>query len=84
MAAERKYARGKDTRLAWRELADGGIDICVVPGGDSGLTLVEPNVRTLAEQFRLRLNRIRPGALLPLVPVTMDWLAAVLSSGPGV
>jgi thioesterase domain-containing protein/acyl carrier protein len=62
LAADRKYAWGKDGRLAWRDLAGGGTDICVVPGADSGLTLVEPNVRTLAREFQARLERAREGA----------------------
>ena len=41
--------------MAWRDLAEGGVDICFVPGADSGLTLVQPNVQTLAEEFRARL-----------------------------
>ena len=57
LAADRKYAHGKDRRLEWRKLVAGGVDICVVPGADSGLTLVDPNVRTLAEEFRARLER---------------------------
>jgi hypothetical protein len=57
LAVDRRYKRGKDRRLAWRDLAAGGIDVCIVPGADSGLTLVDPNVRTLAEQFRVRLDR---------------------------
>jgi hypothetical protein len=48
--------------LAWRDLAGGGTDICVVPGADSGLTLVEPNVQTLAKEFQVRLARAREGA----------------------
>jgi amino acid adenylation domain-containing protein len=83
LAADRKYARGKDRRLAWRDLAAGGIDVCVVPGADSGLTLVEPNVRTLAEQFRTRLEQVRKGAILPLVALTMDWIAVLLTTGFG-
>ena len=57
LAADRKYTRGTDRRLDWRRLVAGGVDICVVPGADSGLTLVDPNVRTLAEEFRARLER---------------------------
>jgi amino acid adenylation domain-containing protein len=63
LAADRKYSRGTDRRLAWRDLASGGIDICVVPGADSGLTLVQPNVRILAEEFRVRLAMAREGVV---------------------
>ena len=63
LAADRKYARGTDRRLAWRDLATGGVDICVVPGADSGLTLVQPNVRFLAEEFRARLTTAHEGAV---------------------
>jgi amino acid adenylation domain-containing protein len=80
LAADRKYTRGKDRRMVWRRLAAGGIDICVVPGADSGLTLVEPNVRTLAEQFRTRLDQIRRGVILSLLPLTMDLFATLLTA----
>ena len=40
--------------MAWRKLASGGVDICVVPGADSGLPLAQPHVQSLAEQFRIR------------------------------
>jgi hypothetical protein len=66
--------------MVWRRLAAGGIDICVVPGADSGLTLVEPNVRTLAEQFRTRLDQIRRGVILSLLPLTMDLFATLLTA----
>jgi hypothetical protein len=83
LAAERRYRRGGDRRLAWRELATEGIDICVVPGADSGLTLVEPNVRTLAEEFRTRLRRIREGAMLTALTVATDPVLGLLAAGGG-
>ena len=81
LAADRRYTRGSDRRMAWRELATGGADICVVPGADSGLTLVEPNVRTLAEEFRVRLRRVREGTMLTVLTFAADHVAWLLTVG---
>jgi len=81
LAADRRYTRGSDRRMAWRELAIGGADICVVPGADSGLTLVEPNVRTLAEEFRVRLRRVREGTMLTVLTFAADQMAWLLTVG---
>ena len=69
--------------MAWRELATGGADICVVPGADSGLTLVEPNVRTLAAEFRARLRRVREGATLTALTFAADHMMSLLAVGCG-
>ena len=83
LAADRRYTRGSDRRMAWRELATGGADICVVPGADSGLTLVEPNVRTLAEEFRARLQRVREGTMLTALTFAADHMMSLLAVGGG-
>ena len=84
LAADRRYTRGSDRRMAWRELATGGADICVVPGADSGLTLVEPNVRTLAAEFRARLQRVREGTMLTALTFAADHMMTLLAVGGGV
>jgi hypothetical protein len=84
LAADRKYTRGKDRRMMWRTLAAGGIDICVVPGADSGLTLIEPNVHTLAEEFRVRLKRARDAALVGLLTMAADQVAGLVAAGTAI
>jgi amino acid adenylation domain-containing protein len=46
-----------DPRLVWRELATGGIEVHGIAAEDSGLMLVEPHVRLLAEQLGACLDR---------------------------
>jgi thioesterase domain-containing protein/acyl carrier protein len=47
---------GTDRRLAWRKLATGGVKVHDVPGEDSGLVLVEPNVRVFADHLAAELR----------------------------
>jgi amino acid adenylation domain-containing protein len=56
-AQGRQVAGEKDRRLAWRQLTLGGLEVYDVPGGDSGLTLKEPNVRVLARQIEACIKR---------------------------
>ena len=55
--AEEREIKDRDERLAWRRLATEGLEVYSVPGADSGLMLVEPHVRVLAEQLRVCLER---------------------------
>jgi aspartate racemase len=50
-AEGRRSLTAQDGRLAWRELATGGIDTHTVPGHDSGAILFEPHVRVLADRL---------------------------------
>ena len=50
-AAERDVRPAFDRRLAWRELVKGDLEERIVSGGDSGLMLIDPNVRTLAKEI---------------------------------
>ena len=43
-AEGRKVSADDDRRLAWQQLAAGGLEICTVPGDDSGAMLEEPHV----------------------------------------
>jgi acetolactate synthase-1/2/3 large subunit len=57
LAEGRKFASEEDDRLAWGRLAVGGIEMYKVPGNDSGLTLMKPNVEVLAERLKGCLER---------------------------
>jgi amino acid adenylation domain-containing protein len=50
-ATERDVAPSDDRRLTWHELITGELDVRPMPGADSGLMLVEPHVRPLAQQI---------------------------------
>jgi thioesterase domain-containing protein/acyl carrier protein len=54
-AEGRRALAALDRRLAWRDLVT-GMEVYTVPGNDSGLMLVEPHVRVLAEQLRAHLS----------------------------
>ena len=60
VAADRELLSIQDDRLAWRELAAGGLEVFTVPGRDSGLMLREPNARILAKQLTACLRRASP------------------------
>jgi hypothetical protein len=64
-AEGRKVAADDDRRLAWRQLTGGGLEIHTVPGDDSGLMLVEPHVRVVAEQLKACIERARTSASPP-------------------
>ena len=56
--AERRDVQSRDDRrLVWRELAIGGLEVHSISAGDSGLMLVEPHVRRLAERLGACLER---------------------------
>ena len=59
-AAERNVAADADGRLAWRQLISGEVDTYSVPGSDSGMMLVEPAVRILAQQLRTCIELAQP------------------------
>jgi amino acid adenylation domain-containing protein len=56
-AEGRKVGADDDRRLAWQELAAGGLEICTVPGDDSGTMLEEPHVRVVASRLKEYLGR---------------------------
>jgi len=56
-AEGRKVGADDDRRLAWRQLAAGGVEVCTVPGDDSGTMLEEPHVRVVASRLRDYLGR---------------------------
>ncbi|PYV42188.1 MAG: hypothetical protein DMG06_14795, partial [Acidobacteria bacterium] len=58
-AEGRKVASGDDRRLAWNQLAAGGLEIQAVPGADSGLMLTEPHVRVLARRLEACIESAR-------------------------
>jgi amino acid adenylation domain-containing protein len=51
-----------DRRLVWRELAIGGLEVHSIAADDSGLMLVEPHVRLLAQQLGACLERAQTAA----------------------
>jgi thioesterase domain-containing protein len=56
--AEERDVQGRDDRrLVWRELAVGGLEVYNIAAEDSGLMLVEPHVRPLAERLGACLQR---------------------------
>jgi amino acid adenylation domain-containing protein len=57
VAANREVLEIEDDRLAWRDLAVGGLEVYSVPGHDSGLMLRAPNVRILSAHLRDCLRR---------------------------
>ena len=57
LAAGRKIDSEEDPRLRWSRLAAGGLETHSVPGDDSGLTLVKPNVEVLAPILKASLVR---------------------------
>jgi hypothetical protein len=56
-AEGRKVGTDDDRRLAWQQLAAGGLEICTVPGDDSGAMLEEPHVRVVASRLEEYLGR---------------------------
>jgi thioesterase domain-containing protein len=56
-AEGRKVGTDDDRRLAWQQLAAGGLEICTVPGDDSGAMLEEPHVRVVASRLQEYLGR---------------------------
>jgi thioesterase domain-containing protein len=57
VAADRGVLSPQDDRLAWRDLAAGGLEVHTVPGRDSGLMLREPGVGVLGAQLAECLRR---------------------------
>lgn len=57
LAEGRKVDPNDDQRLRWSNLAQGGIEVHKIPGNDSGLTLVRPNVDGLAPILQELLDR---------------------------
>lgn len=57
LAEGRKIDSEDDPRLHWSRLAAGGLEVYNVPGDDSGLTLVRPNVEVLAPLVKACLER---------------------------
>jgi amino acid adenylation domain-containing protein len=57
LAEGRTPASGEDPRLGWNQLARGGTEVYYVPGDDSGLALVRPNVEVLAPIIQACLSR---------------------------
>ncbi|HEV8197246.1 MAG TPA: thiamine pyrophosphate-requiring protein [Gemmatimonadales bacterium] len=57
LAQGRKIDSEEDPRLRWQRLAAGGLETHMVPGDDSGLTLVTPNVEVLAPLVKACLER---------------------------
>jgi amino acid adenylation domain-containing protein len=56
--AERRDVQSRDDRrLVWRELAIGGLEVHSIAAEDSGLMLMEPHVRPLAERLGACLER---------------------------
>jgi thioesterase domain-containing protein len=55
LAAEHPVTTPNDARLAWRELAGGGLEVHVVPGDHSAMVR-EPNAQALAEKLRIELE----------------------------
>ena len=64
-AEGRKVLPAADYRLAWRDLATGGLQIYGAPGDNSGLMLQEPHVRVLAAQLRMCIERARTSVSPP-------------------
>lgn len=56
-AEGRVVAATDDRRLAWRQLTTGGLEVCTVPGDDSGTMLEEPHVRMVASHLKEHLER---------------------------
>jgi len=56
-AADRDVAVERDRRLLWRALIEGGLETYDIPGADSGMMLVDPAVRILAQQLNARIER---------------------------
>ncbi|MGD2071447.1 MAG: amino acid adenylation domain-containing protein, partial [Gemmatimonadota bacterium] len=56
LAEGRSLDSGEDPRLTWAAVAGGGLETHGVPGDDSGLTLMKPNVEALAERLRSYLD----------------------------
>jgi aspartate racemase len=52
-AEDRRVTTEDDRRLLWRQLISGGLEIHSLPAADSGLMLIEPSVRMLAEQLKI-------------------------------
>ena len=64
-AEGRKVTPAADYRLAWRDLATGGLQIYGAPGDNSGLMLQEPHVRVLAAQLKMCIERARTSVSPP-------------------
>lgn len=58
-AEGRRVEPAADSRRVWLELAPGRVEVCVLPGDDSGLMLTEPHVHPLAAKLKERLARAR-------------------------
>ncbi len=67
-AEGRNVAPEEDRRLHWSRLAAGGLEIYNVPGDDSGLILVKPNVQVLAQQLKACLERAQIQAPAKVFP----------------
>ena len=57
LAEGRKIDAEEDPRLRWSRVAAGGLEVHSVPGDNSGLTLMRPNVEVLAPLLRGYLER---------------------------
>jgi amino acid adenylation domain-containing protein len=62
LAEGRTVASEEDPRLRWSRLARGGLESHIVPGDDSGLTLVKPHVEVLAPLVKASLERAQVAA----------------------
>jgi len=56
LAQGRDVGSGEDPRLTWSGVAGGGLEVHSVPGDDSGLTLMKPNVEALAQRLKSYLD----------------------------
>jgi aspartate racemase len=58
-AEGRKVEPADDLRRVWLDLVPRRVEVCVLPGDDSGLMLTEPHVRALATKLRECLTTAR-------------------------
>jgi thioesterase domain-containing protein/acyl carrier protein len=61
-AEGRKVDPGADPRQIWLELVQGGVEVRIAPGDDSGLMLTHPHVRALATQLKVCLEGAQTAA----------------------
>jgi hypothetical protein len=61
-AEGRHVPPAQDYRLGWQQLIMGKVEVYTAPGGDSGMMLLEPHVRSVAAQLKRCLERAQASA----------------------
>jgi thioesterase domain-containing protein len=57
-ASEKSLRGARDPYAGWKGLAEGGVDVCEIPGGHVSI-LAEPQVQLVAEHLKTRIHSVQ-------------------------